>query len=159
MSQAIEEARIILTLQAYNADPNLSLRRAAFLYNVHFQTLHHRAQSRQARVDCIPNGRKLSNQEEEVIIEYILSLDAWGFPSQYCDIKEIANYLLAERDVPPVSKRWAINFTKRQPELKMHSFYKYDYCRAKCEDLTVIRNWFRLIQNIITKYGICLDDI
>jgi hypothetical protein len=57
----------------------------------------------------------------------------------------MANRLLAERDAPPVGKRWAINFTKRQLELKTRSFRKYDYCRAKCEDPTVICNWFRLV--------------
>ncbi|EGU82006.1 hypothetical protein FOXB_07480, partial [Fusarium oxysporum f. sp. conglutinans Fo5176] len=35
----------------------------------------------------------------------------------------------------------------------------YDYQRAKCEDPTIIRNWFGLIENTIAKYGIRLDDI
>jgi len=41
----------------------------------------------------------------------------------------------------------------------MHFFRKYDYQRAKCEDPTIIRNWFRLIANIIAKYGIQPDEI
>ena len=41
----------------------------------------------------------------------------------------------------------------------MRFFCKYDYQRAKCEDLTVIRNWFKLVANIIAKYSIRLDDI
>ncbi|KAF4332164.1 hypothetical protein FBEOM_14043, partial [Fusarium beomiforme] len=105
MSQPNEEARIILALQAYQEDPKLSLRRAAFLYDVHFRTLHYRSQGRQARADCIPNGRKLSDQEEQVIVEYILNLDSRGFPSRYRDIEEMANRLLAERDASPVGKR------------------------------------------------------
>ena len=36
MSQSTAEARIILALQAYQADPKLSLRRAAKIYNVYF---------------------------------------------------------------------------------------------------------------------------
>ncbi|SPJ91924.1 uncharacterized protein FTOL_13578 [Fusarium torulosum] len=43
----------------------------------------------------------------------------------------MANSLLADRDAPPVGKRWSHNFIKRQPELKMHP--------------TIIRGWFRLI--------------
>ncbi|RKK76014.1 hypothetical protein BFJ69_g7344 [Fusarium oxysporum] len=140
MSQPTVEARIILALQAYQADPKLSLRRAAFLYDVHFQTLHFRSQGRQARADCVPNGRKLSDQEEQLIVEYILNLDSRGFPSRHRDIEEIANRLLADRDTSPVGKRWAINFIKRQPELKTRSFRKYDYQRAKCEDPIIIRN-------------------
>jgi hypothetical protein len=33
------------------------------------------------------------------------------------------------------------------------------YQRAKCGDPTVIRNWFRLVENTIAKYGITLADI
>ncbi|KAJ0134868.1 Uncharacterized protein HZ326_22073 [Fusarium oxysporum f. sp. albedinis] len=71
----------------------------------------------------------------------------------------MANSLLADRNAIPVGKRWAHNFVKRQPELKTHSFRKYDYQRAKCEDPTIIRDWFRLVQNTIAKYGIRSDDI
>ncbi|KAF5697139.1 hypothetical protein FMUND_15512 [Fusarium mundagurra] len=159
MSQASEEACMNLALQAYQADPKLSLRRAVFLYDVHFQTLHHRSQGRQARADCIPNGRKLSDQEEQIIVEYILNLDSRGFPSRYRDVEEMANRLLAACDVSPVGKRWAINFIKRQPQLKTRSFCKYNYHRAQCEDPTTIRNWFRLVENTIAKYGIRSDNI
>ncbi|KAG8349172.1 hypothetical protein FVEN_g12601 [Fusarium venenatum] len=159
MSQSTIEAHIILALQAYQGDPKLSLRRAAFLYNVPFQTLHYRSQGRQARVDCIPNGRKLSDQEEQIIVEYILNLDSRGFPSRHRDVEEMANRLLTERDASPVGKRWAINFIKRQPQLKTRSFRKYNYRRAQCEDPTTIRNWFRLVENTIAKYSIRLDNI
>jgi hypothetical protein len=71
----------------------------------------------------------------------------------------MANRLLADRDASPVGKRWAINFVKRQPELETRIQRRYDYQRAKCEDPNVIRNWFRLIQNTIGKYGIRSDDI
>src|SRR6478736_3008929 len=159
MSQSNNEARILLALQAYQADPKLSLRRAAKIYNVYFQTLHHRSQGRQARDDYIPSSRKLSDLEEQVIAQYILDLDSRGFPSRHCDVEEMANRLLADRDASPVGKRWAINFIKRQPELKTCFQRKYDYQRAKCEDLIAIRNWFRLVQNTIAKYGIRSDDI
>ncbi|SCO92444.1 related to transposase [Fusarium oxysporum] len=71
----------------------------------------------------------------------------------------MANRLLADRDASPVGKRWASNFVKRHKELKTRFFRKYDYQRAKCEDPTIIRNWFRLVENTIAKYGIRSDDI
>jgi hypothetical protein len=33
---------------------------------------------------------------------------------------------LANRDAPPVGKRWVSNFVKRHPELKTHQFQWYD---------------------------------
>jgi hypothetical protein len=64
MPRANEEARIILALKAYQADLKLSLRRAAFLYNVYFYTLHYRSQGRQACIDYIPSLWKLNDLEE-----------------------------------------------------------------------------------------------
>ncbi|RKL07269.1 hypothetical protein BFJ70_g16936 [Fusarium oxysporum] len=61
----------------------------------------------------------------------------------------MANRLLADRDAPPVGKRWASNFVKRHKELKTRYFRTYDYQRAKCEDPPVMRNWFRLVENTI----------
>ncbi|KAJ0130415.1 ATP-dependent DNA helicase pif1 [Fusarium oxysporum f. sp. albedinis] len=159
MSDSYQEARIILALQAYQADPKLSLRRAAFIYDVHFQTLHHRSLGRQARSDWVPKQRKLSDLEEQIIVQYILDLDSRGFPSRHRDVEEMANRLLADRNASPVGKRWAINFIKRQPELKTRFQRRYDYLRAKCEDPIAIRNWFRLVENTIAKYGIRSDDI
>jgi hypothetical protein len=74
-------------------------------------------------------------------------------------VEDIANSLCANRDIPPVGKRWAYSFIKRQPELKTRQFRRYDYQRAKCEDPTIIRGWFRLVENTIAKYGIRSDDI
>lgn len=36
---------------------------------------------------------------------------------------------------------------------------RYDYQRAKCKDLKVIREWFDLVCNMRTKYRILDDDI
>jgi hypothetical protein len=65
----------------------------------------------------------------------------------------------ALRHASPVGKRWASNFVRRHLELKTRFFRKYDYQRAKCEDPTIIRDWFRLVENTIAKYGITLADI
>ncbi|KAL0929342.1 transposase [Colletotrichum truncatum] len=107
----------------------------------------------------MPNSRNLSDLEEKTIVEYILDLDARSFPPRLSGVEEMANRLLAERDAPPVGKRWASNFVKRQPQLRTRFFRKYDYKRAQCEDPEVIRGWFSLVKNTIAKYGIADADI
>ncbi|OBS16237.1 hypothetical protein FPOA_13041 [Fusarium poae] len=159
MPQSSNEARILLALQALQNNPKLSLRRASTIYQVSFETLRRRHNGIQSRRDCIPKSRKLSDLEEQIIVQFILDLDSRGFPSRLRFVEEMANSLLADRDASPVGKRWAHNFVKRQPELKTRLFRKYDYQRAKCEDPSIIRGWFRLIQNTIAKYGIRPDDI
>jgi len=74
-------------------------------------------------------------------------------------VEDIANRLLRKRDAPPVGKRWAYNFVKRQPDLQTRFTRKYDYQRAKCEDPKIISEWFALVHNFKVKYGILNDDI
>ncbi|KAF4969921.1 hypothetical protein FSARC_2940 [Fusarium sarcochroum] len=159
MSQPSNEARILLALQAIQNNPTLSLRRAASIYKVPYSTLRRRQNGILAMRDAIPKSRKLSDLEENMIVQFILDLDSRGFPSRLRFVEEMANSLLADRDALPVGKRWAHNFMKRQPELRIRFFRKYDYQRAKCEDPTIIRGWFRLVENTIAKYGIRLDDL
>jgi hypothetical protein len=135
------------------------LRRAAGIYNIDYYALRRRQRGIQSRRNSIPNSRKLSDQEEDAIVQFILNLDSRGFPSRLRFVEEMANSLLANRDAPPIGKRWAYNFVKRQPELKTRIFRRYNHQRAKYEDPTIIRGWFRLIQNTIAKYSIRSDDI
>jgi hypothetical protein len=129
------------------------------MYHVHSRTLQRRRRGVQSRRDIISNSRKLFNLEEETLVQFILKLDSQGFPPRVSFVEAMANCLLADGNASPVGTRWANNFIKRQPELKMRFFRRYDYQRAKCEDLTIICNWFRLIENTIAKYGIQLYDI
>ena len=69
MPQTDNEARILLALQAYKNDPELSLRRAAKLYQVNFTTLLRRHNGVQSRANTIPKSRKLSNLEEEIVTQ------------------------------------------------------------------------------------------
>ncbi|KAH7472031.1 hypothetical protein FOMA001_g13641 [Fusarium oxysporum f. sp. matthiolae] len=159
MPQPSNEARILLALQALQNNPKLSLRRAAKIYEVGFGTLRNRQNGIQSRDAWVPKSRRLTDLEEQIIVQFLLDLDSRGFPVRLRFVEEIANSLLADRDALPVGKRWAHNFVKRQPELKTRLFRRYDYQRAKCEDPTIIRGWFRLVQNTIVKYGIRSDDI
>ncbi|OBS17525.1 hypothetical protein FPOA_26337 [Fusarium poae] len=153
------EARILLALRALQNDPKLSLRRAAGIYQVRYWTLYRRQKGILSTRDSIPKSRKLSDLEEQIIVQFILDLDSRGFPPRLRCVEEMANRLLADRETPPVGKRWASNFVKRHKDLKTHFPRKYDYQRAKCEDPTIIRNWFRLVANVIAKYGIRPDEI
>ncbi|RYC78876.1 hypothetical protein BFJ63_vAg18251 [Fusarium oxysporum f. sp. narcissi] len=159
MPQSSNEARILLALQALQDNPELTVRRAANIYDVNRSTLGRRQHGILSKRDTPTKSRKLSDQEEQIIVQFILYLDSRGFPSRLSYVEDIANSLCANRDIPPVGKRWAYNFIKRQPELKTRQFRRYDYQRAKCEDPTIIRGWFRLVENTIAKYGIRSDDI
>jgi hypothetical protein len=78
----------------------------------------------------------------------------------------MANLLLAARTklkltstLPTVGENWTRNFINRHSTLKSKFSRKYDYQRAKNEDLKVIREWFQRVQRIIQEFGILEQDI
>ena len=153
MNPGVNEAQLLLAVQAMKANPKLSAREAAKIYNVPRTTLRRQAEKIPSRRDSTANSRKLTNLEESIIIQHILDLDSRSFPPRLHGVEEMANRLLGDRDAPPVSSRWASNFVKRHQELKTRFARRYDYQRAQCEDPDIINAWFRLIRNTITKYG------
>ena len=127
MPSTSNECHIILALQALRNDKNLSVRAAAKIYGVARKTLERRRAGKPARCDTIPKSRKLTQSEEEVIVQYIVELDARSFPPRLRGVEDMANQLLRVRDAPPVGKLWAHNFVKRQPELRTRYTRRYDY--------------------------------
>jgi len=159
MQHESRERQMNLAIRAIRQDPKISIRAAAWDYNVDWSTLAQRKRGRRSRRDISANSRKLNELEENSIVQYILSLDVRGFPPQLTDVADMANLLLAERDATRVGQNWASNFVKRHSELGTRLSRKYDYQRAKCEDPEVIRGWFALVQHTIAKYGIQEADI
>ena len=104
MPRSNNEANILLALQAYRNDPKLSLRRAAKIYQVKYSTLFDRENGVTSRCDWIPKSRKLSDLEEQIIVQFILDLDSRGFPPRLRGVEGIANWLLCwagEQAKPP----------------------------------------------------------
>jgi hypothetical protein len=159
MPPTAKESRVVLALEALQNDKKLSLRAAAKLYNVPVSTLSYRRAGRPTRRDLPANSRKLTDLEEKTIVQYVNELSTSAFPPRLSGVEDMANQLLRARDAPPVGKRWAHNFVKRQPELRTRYARRYDHQRAKCEDPKVIGEWFALVRNVKAKYGIVDDDI
>jgi hypothetical protein len=101
----------------------------------------------------------MTDLEKDVIVKHVLDLDARAFPPRIANVEAMANSLRATRYAPPVGTRWALRFVARRPELKIRWNRPYDYQRAQCEDPKLIADWFRLVANMVAKYGIQEADI
>ena len=149
MSQT--EGRITLALQAYQKGQFSSLRAAAYAYDVPPSTLHDRYRGITSRSDFIHPNRKLTQTEETVLIEWILSLDTRGVPPTQALVQQMAELLLAERvqnasiEQTTLGQRGVYRFITRHPEIKSRYSRKYDYKRTKCKDPKVMWVWFRLV--------------
>ncbi len=130
MASLSRESRIILAIEAIRLSEKLSARQAAKIYNVPKSSLQARMNGRTPRRDYRPKTHKLTETEEEAIIQYILDLDMRGFPPRLAGVEDMANLLLVVRDAGCVGKLWAERFVKRRPELKMRFNRAYDYQSA-----------------------------
>jgi hypothetical protein len=157
--RASHEADISLAISALNKNQIQTERRAADTFDVSRATLHRRRDGKPARRDCQPNSKKLTQQEEKVIVQYILDLDLRGFAPTYAAVRDMADRLLAARGAGQVGVHWARNFVKRTDSLKTRFNRAYDRQRALCEDPVLIKSWFELVEQTRAKYGICDDDV
>ena len=57
------------------------------------------------------HGRqKLTESEENAIVQYVLDLDKRGFPPRIAGVENMANFLLEKRDSKRVGGRWVNRF-------------------------------------------------
>jgi hypothetical protein len=162
MMPSEKEGRISLALQAYTSNQIPSLRAAASAYDVPFETFRERHLRVLSRKDTTPNLRKFTNNEEQVLLRKVLQLSADGFPPQRAIVKEMANTMLYTKNPAypqTVGIKWVANFVKRYPELLSVYNRKFDIQRAEVEDLKLISLWFKLVGDIIAKYGVAEEDI
>src|SRR5450432_4773533 len=160
-----QEGRIALAMDAIQKGHFTSARAAAKSYDVGRSTLQNRVNGRPARRDSRPTNRKLTDMEESTLVQWILSMDQRGLSPRSDFVRQMANLLIKKRSDSSqgsgsgVGKLWVHNFVRRHQALLSRYNRKYDYQRAKCEDLAIIREWFHLVRNTIAKYSILDEDI
>jgi hypothetical protein len=158
-----QEGRILLAIKAIKNQEISSIREAARRFDVPRATLQDRLRGYQFRHEARANSHKLTQTEEESLIQWILSMDLRGNPPRPSLAKDMANLLLASRGTTPpptVGVNWVSNFIKRYEDTIASRFSRrYDYQRAQCEDPTVIKEWFDSVQRVVTQYGIADEDI
>ena len=156
------EGRILLAISSLKKKETTNIREAARLYDVPRTTLQRRLNGSINRAEKRTNGLKFTKEEEESLIQWILSLDQRGAAPRPSHVQDMANILLSNRgssNLQPIGKNWVYNFIKRHDGLKPRLSRKYDYQRAKCEDPRLIKEWFDRVQITITQYGIAYEDI
>jgi hypothetical protein len=159
---ANQEGKILLALSDLNDGRVKSLRAAAKLYAIPLTTLHDRVHGQSSRVDSRPSGHKLTQLEEDSLVEWILSMDSRGAAPTPATVRDMANILLATRGSQPpstVGKNWPSIFIKRRDELRTRLSRRYDYQRALNEDPKSLQQWFLTVQSIIDEKGIQPEDI
>ncbi len=160
MEALFQEGRLELAIQAYNQGHFKSARAAARAYDIPRNTFNRRLAGTQPQRGSPAINRLLTLNEEESLIQWILSMDQRGMPPRVATIRRMASLLLAQHSRQAyIGKTWTTAFINRHETIKSKYNRKYDYQRAKCEDPELIRAWFRRVHDTIVENGIPEDDI
>ncbi|ODM24077.1 hypothetical protein SI65_01667 [Aspergillus cristatus] len=157
-----KEGRIQLAISALNKSQISTVRGAARHFQVPESTLRTRLHGITPRAEKRANNHKLTVNEEESLLHWILSMDRRGAAPRPSHVQDMANILLAARgstNNQPIGKNWVSNFIKRHDEHKTSYSRRYNYQRAKCEDPRIIKEWFDLVQITMMQHGIAYEDV
>ena len=98
MSSFSKEQRVILATEAIQNNRNLSRRQAARIYEIPKVILRSRINGRILKDHSRHGRQKLTESEENAIVQYVLDLDERGFPPRIASVKDMANFFLKKRD-------------------------------------------------------------
>ena len=158
-----QEGRILLAISDLKNKKITNVQRAAAIYNIPRTSLRNRLKGIQQKSEKRANGLKLSANEEERLIRWILDLAKRGLPPRPSLVRQTANHLLSQcgnqNGNQQVGENWVSRLVKRRPELKSRFSRRYNYERAKCEDIKIIREHFDCVRDTIQEYGILPEDI
>ena len=104
-NDAQQEGRVLLAIQAIENGQIPSIRQATKLYNIPRSTLQTRLTGTATRLSTRANSHKLTESEEETLVNWILSLDSRGTSPRPAIVREIANLLLTERGKQTVGEK------------------------------------------------------
>jgi hypothetical protein len=154
-----QEGRILLAISDLKNGDISTIHRAAAIYNIPRTSLRNRLNGIQQKGEKHANGLKLSTNEEESLVKWILDLAKRGLPPRPSLVRQMANHLLSQHGNQQVGERWVYRFVNRRTELKSRFSRRYNYERAKCEDIKIIREHFDRVRETILEYGIQPEDI
>ncbi|RFU24894.1 hypothetical protein B7463_g11440, partial [Scytalidium lignicola] len=160
---ASQEGRIALAINALKNGQIKSIRSAARNFDVPRNTLNVRFHGRVQKGTTYTKSFKLTQFEEESLVQWIISMGKRGMPPRPSQVHSMANSLISKRGEPTppslIGKNWIQRFLSRYAELTTKYIRKYSYQRAKCEDSKLIQQWFNQFLEIKAQYGILDEDI
>jgi hypothetical protein len=103
---ANQEGRILLALDDIKNSRVTSIRAAAKLYDIPYSTLHARLNHRVSRDNTRANSHKLTELEEDSLIQWIFSMDSRRAAPRRATVRELADNSSCSAWNYPSADRW-----------------------------------------------------
>ncbi|PSR73938.1 hypothetical protein PHLCEN_2v10245 [Hermanssonia centrifuga] len=138
-----------------NGQLNYSLHAAASDFKIPCSTLTARYNGTKTRKEAHKHEQKLSAEAEEVLVTWIKVMGRRGVPFTSSIICEYASHIAGT----PVGESWIQRFKSRHTDLKVRWTSSLEACRARVLNSTLVKEYFDIIHELITKYYIPPENI
>lgn len=126
-----------------SAQNALSIRKAAIIWNVPFETLRRRLHGAESRKKAQESLQRLSKDQEGHLCNWIITQAALGLPPSHSQLREFASRIIAQGgDNQPLGKHWIEGFLLRNPEISLSKGKRIDSERINGAELRQSRNSF-----------------
>lgn len=156
----VREAAIELAIKDYLAGLYSSQRAAAKAYGIPPSTLRGRINGATNSAISHQHQQRLTPQQEEFLVEWILEEDARGFPPSIPRAREMANRILRMNgDLDPIGKAWLSQFVRRNPRVHSVVGRRIEAPRAEVATPEQVRAFLELFERTRKQLNIRLEDI
>ena len=158
MSQ--RENSIREAIEALEGNPNLTVKAVATAYSVPRSTLRDRLSGSVPQQISQQGVQRLTPNQEEFLAEWILDMDARGFPPSHARTREMASRILSmNKDTAPLGKDWIPKFTKRNPRVASIVGRRIESLRVAGTNHTALENFYKLFKEVRDRFKIQTGDI
>jgi hypothetical protein len=118
-----QETRIVAAVRAVHKKRVKSIRGAARQFVVPYNTLYNRFHGVVSKAECRPHGNKLTLQEENELVEWVITTAQETARPSRGDIMEMTKTIMLRRENPPeqvitFGEQWITALFNRRPELR-----------------------------------------
>ena len=153
------EHRIQLALNECKRS-SISHSKIAKSYRISSSTLSDRLHGRTSNKERAKQQQLLYPAEELALKQWIVRLQAWGWPARVEQVRFIANDILRKKGNPAtVGINWTQKYLARHPDLKTKYIPPLDKERALAHNPEIINGWFELYKKLKAEFDVQDKDI
>jgi hypothetical protein len=154
------ETAIALAISDLDAGIYTSQRAAAKAYGIPRATLQNRLKGATNRTTCHQPEQRLSPEQEEFLVEWILKEDGRACPPSHARAREMATLILRTNgDLNPLGRKWLLHFMKRNPRVHSVVGKKIDAQRAEAATPEQLREFIEHFERTRQRLNIPIDSV
>jgi DDE superfamily endonuclease/Tc5 transposase DNA-binding domain len=154
------EVKIAEALEELAGPSKPSLRAIEKKYGVCRKTLKRRHEGHVSRRIARQQQQLLSAEQEQLLVSWILMLEAEGHAPTHNTVREMAGQISRFSGGPAtVGNKWLSRFFTRHPNIHSKLGKNIDALRIQSTSLTDLRAWFSLFRRVLTENKVAIEDV